>query len=175
MMTLFFVVSAFLLVSGMGVVLFRNPVHCALSLFLNLLSVGVVYAMLHAHFLMAVQLIVYAGAVVVLVLFVIMLLNVSVEVSRRVSYPLLMAGGLVSVIFLGLAVPAILDAFIDASPTGISVEGTVKAMGALLFTKYMFLVQVLGVLLLASTVGAVMVARSMNGVHKPGEDRRASG
>ena len=161
MTVLFLLLAAMLLASALGVVLSKSPVHCALSLFVNLIGVAAMYAMLHAHFLMVAQIIVYAGAVVVLVLFVIMLLNLRVEGARRPSTAMLACGVLAACIFLAIAVPVLRDAFANFSLHAKPVEGSVHDVGRLLFQRYFFLFQAAGVLLLASTVGAVMVARSV--------------
>lgn len=159
MIIMFCILALALILTALGVVLFRSPVHCALGLFVHLLGVAAVYAMLHAHFLAVVQIIVYAGAVVVLVLFVIMLLNVRSEIRQKISKPLLAGGTLAAVLFMAVVIPLVLDAVPAEPGTGISVEGTVRDVGLLLFSQYFFLFQAAGILLLAATVGAVMIAR----------------
>ena len=81
----FIVASAMVLVGAVGVVVYRHPVHAALSLVLTLFGVAVHFVALEAHFLAAVQVIVYAGAIVVLFLFVIMLLGVDQADDLRVE------------------------------------------------------------------------------------------
>ncbi len=168
-MIIFSITAIVLVISALGVVLFRSPLHCALSLFAHLLGVAAVYAALHAHFLAVVQVIVYAGAVVVLVLFVIMLLNLQSEVRQQISKSLLAGGSLAAVLFMAAVIPLFGDPFPgDSGGAGISVEGTVRNVGLLLFSQYFFLFQAAGILLLAATVGAVMIARKP-GSFKPGE------
>jgi NADH-quinone oxidoreductase subunit J len=166
MIALFVVTAVLAIVSAVSVLVFKNPIHSALGLVAHLLAIAVFFAMLDAHFLAAVQIIVYAGAIMVLVLFMLMLLNLKVEQrSRRESLLAIFAigaGGL----FLVMAVPAVqraLAALTDTSPlresTVPAVEGTVEAMGRILFTEYVFLFQASGVLLMAAIVAAVMLAK----------------
>ena len=76
---IFYFLSALIIVASIGVVVLKNPVYSALSLIATLLGVACVFAIMQAHFLAVVQVIVYAGAIMVLVLFVLMLLNVKSE------------------------------------------------------------------------------------------------
>ena len=159
MVILFATLSFLLIVSAGAVVFMRSPIHCALALFVHLLGISALYAMLHAHFLAVVQIIVYAGAVVVLVLFVIMLLNLRAEMQRRRPALLLVPGAAAAVLFVAAVAPGLNDAFRGIPAEGASVEGTVRNIGVLLYSGYFFLFEAAGLLLLAATVGAVMIAR----------------
>ena len=169
MNVLFILLAALVLVAALGVIFLRNPVHSALSLVANLVGVAGIYAMLNAHFLAAVQIIVYAGAIVVLVLFVLMLLNLKVEALKRheqIFYTVVM---LIAVVFCGALLPVLhqffgvfnSDTTLKASsviPTMV-VEGTVEAIGKLLFTRYLFLFEAASILIMAALVGAVMLSK----------------
>ena len=172
MMVVFVIAAVLALVAAVGVVAFKNPIHSALSLVANLLSVAVLFAALDAHFLAATQVVVYAGAIMVLVVFMLMLLNVKTE--RRTRRENLLTG--VAIVagagFLIYLVPLVQEAFSGVphhgsahGPVGapVPLEGTVKAMGLRLFTDYIFLFQASGVLLMTAIVGAVMLAKRSYG------------
>lgn len=152
--------AALIVASGLWVVLARNPIHSALGLVLNLLTVAGIFAQLGAHFLAAAQIIVYAGAIMVLVLFVLMLLNLKVENPKKQSSVLI---GLAALSGLGAAwmlVPMLQHSFAGAYvDAGVPVEGTVKAVGLVLFSRYIFPFEIASVLIMAAIVGAVMLAK----------------
>lgn len=109
-MTLEFLIYAVLLLaSASGVVGFHNPIRSGLCLIVNLLTVAAMFASLGAHFLAATQIIVYAGAIVVLVIFVLMLLNVKDEAFSSRDRRVTIAGLVVSLLLLGLIVPTVRD------------------------------------------------------------------
>ncbi len=155
-----FIILAILATLGaIGVVTFRQPVHAALSLVGTLLTLAVTYVTLEAHFLGAIQVIVYAGAIMVLFLFVIMLLNVGggPKVDRfRALRPLaILVGGLGAA---GIALVAFLDArplpgrdVIDSALAG----GGAGRVGDALFSDFLFAFHLVGVLLLTGIIGAV--------------------
>lgn len=165
-MTFAFLVLMLLSVgTAIGVVAMRNPIHSALCLIGNLLTVAGIFAALDAHFLAVVQIIVYAGAIMVLVLFVLMLLNIKVENSPRGGTAYVAASVLIGAAFALFLVPAIGDLLEDARiPLSTSVSatpdfGTVKQIGRELFTKYLFPFEAASVLIMAAIVGAVMLAK----------------
>jgi NADH-quinone oxidoreductase subunit J len=175
-MTAFLILAAVMVAGAVGVITLRQPVHAALSLVGTLLTLAVVYVTLQAHFLAAIQVIVYAGAIVVLFLFVIMLLNVQGEDEpatfgwmRPVAYgaALLAAAGIVYVAFTDprqLPTQEIIDGALQG--------GTAEAIGQALFTDYMFAFQLVGVLLLTGIVGAVgLVQRKASGPREELSDR----
>ena len=162
----FVLAGAIVLLGGVGVVLLRQPVHAALSLVATLFGVAVLFVAQEAHFLAAVQVIVYAGAVVVLFLFVIMLLGVDVAEDLRVEpltrqRPLAIAAGAA---VLGLSLVALLSA---GGATGASsslaaadsTEPDIAQLGRLLFSEYVFAFEATAILLTIAVVGAVMLAR----------------
>jgi NADH-quinone oxidoreductase subunit J len=162
-----FVVAAIaILVGAVGVVMSRNPIHSALSLVLTLFGVAVEFVNQAADFLAAVQVIVYAGAIVILFLFVIMLLGIDRHESLRAD-PL--RGQRPAAVILGvvvlveLAVIARLNnwatgAHSTAGP--LSGEGdNVTKLGQSVFTRYLFPFEITSVLLVIAVVGAVVLAR----------------
>ena len=169
----FVVASAMVLVGAFGVILRPNPVHAALSLVLTLFGIAVHFVALEAHFLAAVQVIVYAGAIVVLFLFVIMLLGVDkaedlgTEPMMRQRY----LGPLVGVGVAGLVGAAILvsrSRTIVKSVTGLDSEATaghdanIKQLARSLFSDYVFAFELTSVLLVIAVVGTVLLARKPN-------------
>lgn len=162
-----FFVSAVVAVFGATMMIAqRNPVASVLYLILSLVAQAVCYVQLGALFLGSLLVIVYAGAIMVLFLFVIMLLNLrgSEDLGRpsspvsRLTKLLVATLLVVELLFVikGVALPTV--------PTGIMVEqstdfGSVPAVSKLLFTKYLYPFQLTGVLLLIAVVGAVMIAR----------------
>jgi NADH-quinone oxidoreductase subunit J len=147
------------LVGAYMAVTHRQALVAALFLVLNLLSVAVLYVLLEAPFVAAVQVIVYAGAIMVLFLFIIMLLDLRHEEGRQsglLQRALAAAGG--AAFFLLLARGALREpAPQDAASRG--ALGTAEAVAALLFSDYLIPFELISVLLLAALVGAVVVAR----------------
>jgi NADH-quinone oxidoreductase subunit J len=153
------------LAASVGVVLSRSPVHSALFLVLTLFCVAVFFVMQDAHFLAAVQVIVYAGAVVVLFLFVIMLLGVSredlLEEPLRGQRPAALAVGVVLVSSL-LLLARSLEPTGAASQRGPALGGgvsNVEKVARALFTDFLWPFEITSVLLVIAVVGAVVLAR----------------
>ena len=149
---------------ALGVVFHRNPVHCALLLVGVLLSLAGVFILLHAQFVAALQVIVYAGAIMVLFLFVVMLLNVKGET------PLLTPGAAKGFGFLFGLLVAVELLWIVLSPGGpdtppqpaasLPVDfGSPAALGKLLYTTWLYPFEVVSILLLVAVVGAVVLAK----------------
>jgi NADH-quinone oxidoreductase subunit J len=166
METLVFVVAAAIILTGaIGVVASRSPVHSALSLVMTLFGVAVLFVAEEAHFLAAVQIIVYAGAIVVLFLFVIMLLGVDQHESLRETVPfqrpaaiVLGAIGLAEVLFLAghhWATGA------KSSTTSLHAGsgGNIERVARSLFTDFLWPFEVTAVLLVVAVVGSVVLAR----------------
>ena len=160
--------SAVIVLTGaLGVILAKNPVHSALMLVMTLFGIAVLFVQQEAHFLAAVQVIVYAGAIVVLFLFVIMLLGVD-KVESWEQGPLSAqryAAGAIGLI--GAAIVAILAArAVDlgraATSTTAPLDGpdnNIVAIGKALFTDYVFAFELTGALLVIAVIGAVVLAR----------------
>jgi NADH-quinone oxidoreductase subunit J len=145
------VVSAVLLVTN------KRPVSAAMSLILTMLFLAGIYVLLDAHLIAALQIIVYAGAIMVLFLFVIMLLNVE-EKAGRVSNRKI-ALQFISVLIVGAILIAALRQ-IDVGPAQTAAAfGTTKAVGRLLFTDFLLPFEIASILLLVAIVGAVILAK----------------
>lgn len=159
---LFILFGTLAIASALAMVLNRSTVNSALFLVLNLLSIAGLYLLLKAQFLAVVQVLVYAGAIMVLFLFVIMLLNVEDEDSILSQINLRY---IVSVI-LGVIVLSqllyITGSMADALPPvdeDMVQAGTVEAIGDELFTTYILPFEVTAILLTAAVVGAIMMAQ----------------
>ena len=137
----------------------RNPVTSAMFLVLTIVSMAGLFVLLHAFFLAAVQILVYAGAVIVLFLFVIMLLDIKEEQRRRISR-FGLATGMVAAGSVGLIIlQAIFGTRPGAALNAPTVEGATKPLGQLLFTDFVLPFEILSVLLLVAMVGVVLLSR----------------
>ncbi|MFT6290919.1 MAG: NADH-quinone oxidoreductase subunit J [Ilumatobacter sp.] len=180
----FVAATIMMLGGGIGVVSFRNPVHSALSLVLTLFGVAVHFVAQEAHFLAAVQVIVYAGAIVVLFLFVIMLLGVdkSVDLSIEpiaVQRPL---AAVMSIGLVGLVTAAVLKAgdaigtvnqgtgidvaFVETDGTGqlttasaASTDSNIEQLAVNLYTDHLLAFELTSVLLIVAVAGTVLLTR----------------
>ncbi|MDQ3384964.1 MAG: NADH-quinone oxidoreductase subunit J [Actinomycetota bacterium] len=166
--TVVFVLAALvILIGALGVILARNPVHSALMLVMTLFGVAVVFVAQDAHFLAAVQVIVYAGAIVVLFLFVIMLLGVD-QADRIETEPIggqRPAAGVVALASVGLLVLLAVRG-VQVSTGARSTSGALDGEGTnlvklarVLFTDYLFAFEATSALLVIAVVGAVVLAR----------------
>lgn len=158
---LFYVFAALTL--GCGALVFanpfsRNPVTSAMFLVLTIISMAGLFVLLHAFFLAAVQILVYAGAVIVLFLFVIMLLDLKAETMRKIKIYGFFAG----IISVG-AILAIFFKSLGATPLNgnsrPSIEGGTEALGNLLFKQYVLPFEVVSVLLLVAMIGVILLSK----------------
>lgn len=154
-----------MLLFGIGVVVNRNPVASALCLVVSFVGLAALFISLDANFLGIIQILVYAGAVMVLFLFIIMLLDLRAEERRKLNALAVAGGGLVAVCFVGTLIHVLSrfeagEAMVPSLqvPAGTEYEDT-KALGTLLFTEYVFHVQVIGLLLLGATIGVVALSK----------------
>ena len=158
--------SVIILAGAIGVVVARNPVHSALMLVMTLFGVAVIFIELQANFLAAVQVIVYAGAIVVLFLFVIMLLGVDQRENlekeplrgQRPLAVVLVALALGGILALGFEAHWSVGAHAVAGPRNQN-GGDVAALGRSVFTTYLFAFEVTAALLVIAVVGAVVLSR----------------
>lgn len=155
---LFILFGAIAVCGGIMVVTRKHPMSSALYLILTLFAVAALFVLRQAHFLAAVQVIVYAGAVVVLFVFVIMLINVPEDrlpVERATTTRVL---GVLAAGFFILESAVLARRF--SMPIGPAAEvGTVEAVGRALFTDYLLAFEITSVLLLAAVIGAIALAK----------------
>jgi len=159
-LVLFWVFAIPLMASAAGVVVARNPVYAAMSLVSAFFWLAGIYVLLTAHLLAFLQIIVYAGAIMVLFLFVIMLLSLTdAELGLEKLTALKWVGIAGTAGLLFLVVTAISQAGSRSMKAVGDDFGTVKAVGRILFTQYLLPFEATSVLLLVAIVGAVVVAK----------------
>ena len=159
---LFILFSGLAIGCGLAVVAQRNPLYSAISLIGVFISLACLYVMLAAPFIAAVQVIVYAGAIMVLVVFVIMLLNVEQEERRRARLKFLVptAIGLSAVLIAEVAFILVSVQEFRVNPTAnASAVGVTQSIGQSLFTRYLLPFEITSILLLMAIVGAMTLAR----------------
>jgi NADH-quinone oxidoreductase subunit J len=157
----FYFLAGLALLGGLLVITRRNPVHSALALILTLLSLAGLYLMLYAPFVAGVQIILYAGGIMVLFLFVIMLVNIEKAGKEEQFNKIWVIGLLAAVALGGLLVAVILKGkglFPDRMmlPPG---ESNTQAIGTMLYGNYVFAFEIASLLLLVAIIGAVVMAK----------------
>ncbi len=162
--------SAAMLLPPMG----RSPIHSAISLIVSFFFLAGLYALLSAHMLSVLQIIVYAGAVMVLFTFVIMLLNLNAdELQESRITPGRIAAGILALFVFGKLATAIQlttagAQSVDLSDPGFANFGSVPEVGRMMYTTFLVPFELVSVLLLVAAVGAVVLAkRSMKYVDRP--------
>jgi NADH-quinone oxidoreductase subunit J len=175
-LVVFVFAAAMILVGGLGVVLRSHPVHAALSLILTLFGVAVIFVSQEAHFLAAVQVIVYAGAIVVLFLFVIMLLGVdrTEDIKTepfKVQRPLAIIVGLGVIGLVTAAVITSRDVVATrgsgiAEPAMTDPDSNIRQLSRSVFGDYVVAFEVTSVLLVVAVVGTVLLTRKVKPASK---------
>ena len=156
----FFVAAAVAVLGGVGVVAFHQPIRSVLSLVLVMLALSVIFLLLSAQFVFAVQIIVYAGAVMVLFLFVIALLGPARELGQGRLRNQGWASAVFVLVLLGL-MWAMLQGVQYRQPdqTNLDVFGTVQSIAVGLFTTYLYPFELTSLLLLVAAIGAIYLSR----------------
>lgn len=160
----FFPLAVLIIACALGVILNLHPIRSALSLAMTLFLLAVMFVFLEAHLVAALQIIVYAGAILVLFLFVIMLLNLEADVPLKRRRNLIAVATLSGLGFAVLTLrPLLFTAGSLPGPgfdTAASPEfGTATAIGEMLFTKFVLPFEITGILLLVAVLGAVVLAK----------------
>jgi NADH-quinone oxidoreductase subunit J len=155
----FYILAALTLVCGVMVITKRNPVTSAMFLVLCIVSLAGLFVLLNAFFLAAVQILVYAGAVMVLFLFVIMLLDLKEEERRKIKK----ARGLLAILGVG-AVAGIILRLVWSSRPGANLEaptlvGATKPLGRMLFENFLLPFELLSILLLVAMLGVILLSK----------------
>lgn len=158
------------MVSGLSVILLANPIYSALCLAMTMVGVSALFATLGAYFIAGVQMIVYAGAVLVLFVMVLMLFDLKTELG---TFSRGKISGLLKIASVGILAGFLAGAFsesfefTDNAATKAVVAGAevTNNLGGLLFTKYILGFEALGILLLVIAIGVVGLARSKGGTH----------
>ncbi len=158
---LFFIFAIFAVICGINLVLQNHPISSALSLIGVMGSLAVLYFLLGAEFIAAAQLIVYAGAIMVLFVFVIMLLNAGAEGPSKRSWSARVTGVPLLAVFIGL-VTFIIQALLPKDKAvvfGGFTHGSAASIGQALFTDYLLPFEVTSILILIALIGAIVLAR----------------
>lgn len=156
-----------MLISSLLVITRRNVVHAALYLLLTLFCAAALYVMLEAEFLAAIQVLIYAGAIMMLYVFVIMLINVRESMAERQWQRQKVAAGVIGallaaeffvILIKGIWVPSAKTA--EAAKAALNAYGgNTEAFGATLYTEFLFPFEVVSLLLLAAMIGAIVIAK----------------
>ena len=156
----FIVIGAVCLASAIGVITSRIPIHSALYLLVNFVTLAVLYVTLEAQFLAAAQVIIYAGGIVILILFVIMLIGserIETRAPHRTWTPY--AGILLGVALISSMVYSFVETPSASSATTTINGGAPETVGMALFTQYILPVEMAAVLLLVALLGALLLGR----------------
>ncbi len=164
----FLIFAVGMIASSVMVISLRNMVHSALSLLLSFFFVAALYVMLGAEFLAAIQILIYAGAIMMLYVFVIMLVNVREQMgvrqwNRQRAFAFII-GGLLAAEFLVILLTGFFDllppARVVAEGAKATAEiGNTEAFGSVLYTQFLFPFEVVSLLLLAAMIGAIVLAK----------------
>jgi len=162
---LFYVMAATSVVASLYLIFEKNPVFCALYMVFSFINIAVLYVLLEAQFIAAVQVIVYTGAIMVLFLFVIMLLMVNVEQKQKDDLPFqripAMILGFVLLVVMGLTIKSKIFQGKEGEYTSAKVEsiGHTQLIGKLLFTDYLLPFEMTSILLFVAVIGAIILAK----------------
>jgi len=177
-MIAFVILAAVMVLGAVGVITLRQPVHAALSLVGTLMALAVTYVTLNAHFLAAIQVIVYAGAIMVLFLFVIMLLNVQGGLpGARFRWMKPVAFGAAALVAVGAGVTffaARAPLPPEATVTGVLQGGNAGSIAEMLFSDYLLAFHLVGVLLMTGIIAAVSLVQRAAPETRPHVPVRAS-
>ena len=171
----FLIIAAICVVAALGVIFNRNVVHSALALLVNFCGLAVLYFMLNAQFLAVAQILVYAGAIVVLFLFVVMLLGA--ELGEKITSWLTWQNGVFAVlglVLLTIVGTAVFENYIYGARGNFTSEaaqqyGQVQLVGSVLFTDYVLAFQLIAVLLSVGIIGVIWLAQQQKKRNAQGE------
>ncbi len=164
---LFIVMSLITIVCALCVVFQKNPIYSAVFLIQTMVSLAVLYVLLHAQFVAAVQVMVYAGAIMVIFVFVIMLLNLNKEDLKgdrdklKMQKPAAIILGLVLIAMIGIIMTRTVFQGTQGeyTPEVMNQIGNTQLVGKMLFTKYVLPFEIASILLFAAIVGAIVLAK----------------
>jgi NADH-quinone oxidoreductase subunit J len=159
---LFWTFALLMLIFGAAVIINRNPVASALSLVVSFLGLAALFVSLDAYFIGVIQILVYAGAIMVLFLFIIMLLDLRAEKLRKINW-IASAGGIAVALALLVQIFSVVGR-LPAAQEGLatlpkSASDDVHRIGLLLFTNYTLPFQIIGIVILIATIGVIVLSR----------------
>jgi NADH-quinone oxidoreductase subunit J len=158
----FYLFAAIMIIGGIAVITRKNPVHSALALIVTLLAQASIYLMLYAPFVAGVQIILYAGGIMVLFLFVIMLVNVDRSIRER-QFNSQWVVGLIAATALGGLLIAVYTKGTSIFPEhalSIAESDNTQRVASMLYGQYMFPFEIASLLLLVAIIGAVVMAKN---------------
>jgi len=155
----FYFLSFLAILTSIMVVVSKNPVHSVLYLILTFFAITGHYVLLNAHFLAIVNLVVYAGAIMVLFLFVVMFLNLNKDAEPKKPVAMQFASVLAAGLLFLVLVAAVKDVSLGTSNVPVSNIGYVSELGKLLFTKFVVPFEITSILFLSAMIGAVVIAK----------------
>ncbi len=160
----FYIFALLAVLGGLGIVVLRNPVHAALSLGMVFISLAAMYILLSAPFIAAAQVMIYAGAILILFLFVIMVLNPRIELSPGTLPGQGSAAVIVGLALIVVIAVAVLNGHL-APPNGpftpevIAQAGHAQIIGQLLFTDFLLPFEITSLLILVAIIGVISLAK----------------
>ena len=161
---IFYPLAFLCVIMALCVILGKTPINSAISLIGMMMALAAVFAQMHAHFIAILQVIIYAGAIMVLFMFVIMLLNLKSDDTvwkvRGLNTQLSVGAGVLAVVILYYIIDIIFTTKLESPQSIPETFGTVAAVGEVLFTKFVLPFEVASILLLVAMVGAVVLAKS---------------
>lgn len=166
MLTTFYLFALITVIGALALIVVPNPVYCALCLIGTLFAMAGIFILLSQEFVAAIQILIYAGAIMVLFLFVIMLLNLRSDEQFHIRWTIPKAlGAVVAAVILAQFVSVFSSPAAKLGPLGeysaerLAKEGAVEIIGDLLFTTYVLPFEVISVLLMVAVMGAVVLAK----------------
>ena len=171
----FYLFSALILLSSLMVISAKNPVHSVLFLILSFLNAAGIFVILHAEFLAMILIIVYVGAVAVLFLFVVMMLDIKSSISKENILQYMPIGLLVGLVFIAELVIVLINTKLDltsiqilSNPMSNFVgQSNTEAIGSVLYTNYILYFQLSGIILLVAMIGSIVLTlREREGVKR---------
>jgi NADH-quinone oxidoreductase subunit J len=171
---IFWILSLLSLAFAVGVIMSRSPINSVLFLILTFFTISAQYVMMNAQFLAVVNIIVYAGAIMVLFLFVIMLMNLNSDTEPQKNFLVQFAAVISGGALLLILVAALKSTFTGLEGSQINCAessdiGLIKNLGQTLFTKYVFPFEIASVLFLSAMIGAVVLGKKEKNEHLIGE------
>lgn len=164
MQILFYIFAGLAVLGALGVIILRNPIYCALSLVGSFFSLGAIYVLVNVEFIAVMQVLIYAGAIMVLFLFVLMLLN---PLSRKAPTQWRISKVLGALLVVGLffQLSGMFFSNISYGPSGeftaekVAEIGSIRLIGRLLYGEYVLHLEVVSILLLVAVIGSVIIAK----------------
>lgn len=162
---LFWIFATLAVAGSLVVILSRNPVNSAVALIFCFFTTACLYVLLDAQFVAAIQVLIYAGAIMVLFLFAIMLLNLETDIKKEITSPGTRTLGITIGLGIFIEVALLLWYYRETpfsgfyTPERLSITGNIQAIGRSIFTDYMLPFEILSVLLIIGIIGAVVLAK----------------